>query len=146
MVKFGKIVLLCGFLIGTISAKCHAGLFDPVASAGSGERCGLAKKLYTESRKNETFTKNDAAELKKIASEKSDNCLMLSAMIFLAEYEDRNNNKAKNEDSLLLLYNEALSFADAKGFEEEEADLTYRLGMKYYSMKQFPQLLRRFNS
>jgi DNA-binding CsgD family transcriptional regulator len=139
MCKFRQIVLLFIVLIGSISLPSYAGVFDPVSEAKAGERCDLAKKLYTESRKDGTFTKNDVEELKKIATDKSDHCLMLSAMIFWCEYEDRESNKTKSEDSLLFLYKEALNFADSKGFEIEEAELTYQVGMKYYFMKQFPQ-------
>lgn len=117
----------------------YGGVFDPVFTAGKSERCELAKQLYKTSRKDKTLTQNDILQLKKFAADHSDNCLMLSSLVFAAELEDREENQKKNEDSILHLYQEALYFASSKDFSEDEADLTFRVGMKYYHLKSFPQ-------
>lgn len=122
-----------------ISAISWAQGFEPVKSATGGERCALARKIYEgEVRKLEIpAARLESKNLKDIASEKNDRCLELLALIFIAETEDRPEHK--NEDSVLLLFQQALDHAVRYDFKKEEAELTYRVGMKHYNLKAYPQ-------
>lgn len=131
---------MTGVMLVTLSMYCYAGSFDAVYTAGKKDRCELAKVKYEEACAAKTLTNQEILALKKFAIDNSDDCLQLTAMTFLVDFMDREEMQgSKNEDSLLSMYKEALAFAAKKGFEKEEADLTYKVGMKYYFLKSFPQ-------
>lgn len=113
--------------------------FEAVRSAPAGERCALARKVYEEEirRQDIATARQEAKNLKALASEKNDRCLELLALTMLAETEDRPEHK--NEDSVLNLYQDALGHANRYDFKKEEAELTYRVGMKLYDMKLYPK-------
>ena len=131
---------MTGIMLVTLSTYCYAGNFDAVYTAGKKDRCELAKVKYEEACAAKTLTNQEILALKKFAIDNGDDCLQLTAMTFLVDFMDREEMQgSKNEDSLLSMYKEALAFATKKGFEKEEADLTYKVGMKYYFLKSFPQ-------
>lgn len=127
------------FLLG-FGAYTYGSTFEPVYTADKEARCELAKTLYRKARDNKTLRYDEIAQLKKFAIESNDDCLQLASLVFMAGFMDQSSSaQEKDEEEILRLYKEALFFAAGKGFEEEDADLTYRVGMKYYHMKSFPQ-------
>lgn len=130
------------FLLGIcclLSTPLLGQRFDALWSVSKEERCVQARKIYEEevSKLDVAAARQEVRTLKEMATAKSDRCLELQALEFLAETADRPEHK--NEDSVLQLYRTALNHATRYNFKEEEAKLTYSVGMKYYNMKAYPQ-------
>ena len=113
--------------------------FEPVRTASAKERCALARRIYEEEvvPLDMALARKEAGVLKAIASEKNDPCLEMLALLVVAETEDKPD--IKNEDSVMRLYQQALDYAIRYDFKKEEAELTYRIGMKHYNTKAYPQ-------
>lgn len=128
---FSILLIIPGFSI--------AGVFDPVYTASKSERCQLAEDLFIEFNSKKVVSEDDISELKAFAEKKSDKCLILAALSFNARLEDSKDDKIKNEDSIFVRLKRALTYASENGFAKQEADLTYRVGMKHYHKKEYPQ-------
>lgn len=130
----------CAALFFLAYLQPRAQHFDAVRQAGPGERCALAEQIYEKEVCHMSIreAQKQVDELYAFASEKKDRCLELQALIFISDLADRREEN-KNEDSVLLSLRKALDFSIRHDFKKEEAELTYKFGLKQYNLKAFPQ-------
>lgn len=124
-----------------IPGQLIAGIFQPVFDASKKERCKLAEELFTKANEEKKITWQDIYQLNDFANKESDKCLILSALSFKAIWEDSKDDKVKNEDSIMVYLERALQYSEMHNFPKQNADLTYRLGMKYYHHRKYPQAI-----
>lgn len=134
--------IFCWVLLYLLGAGVlHAQSFDVVKQVPKPERYETAERVYREKVHHAEFAtaKKDVKGLYDFAVAQQDTRLELLALIYTVNVLDREDYDGKNEDSVLLSLRHAQEFATRHDFRKEEAELTYRLGMKYYNTKAFPQ-------
>ena len=121
-----------------LSVSLRAQDYDKIREASSAERCSLAQQIFREQlRTGEPGEKRAVEELMAFAVDKGDRCLELHCLMFIGALMDA--PEVKDEDSVLAHFQKELNYAKRYDFKKEEAEITYRQGLKYYHLKTYPQ-------